>query len=152
MRELTAKAMEDGALGVASALIYQPGSYANTDELIALAEVAAKYKGIYISHIRNEGDHEMEAIDELITIAREARIPAEIYHLKVCRREKLEPSAGSNSEDRSSPGRGAQDYGGHVHAIPPAPPASMPPCRRGCRKAVSKHGANGCKIRPSGNA
>lgn len=83
MKELTAKAMEDGALGVASALIYQPGNYAKTDELIALAEVAAKYKGIYISHIRNEADHEPEALDELTTIARQARIPAEIYHLKV---------------------------------------------------------------------
>jgi N-acyl-D-amino-acid deacylase len=83
MRDLTAKAMQDGALGVASALIYQPGNYAQTDELVALAQVAAKYKGIYISHIRNEGDHEMDAIDELITIARRAQIPAEIYHLKV---------------------------------------------------------------------
>jgi N-acyl-D-amino-acid deacylase len=83
MRELTAQAMQDGALGVASALIYQPGNYAHTDELVALAQVAAKYKGIYISHIRNEGDHEMDAIDELITIARQAQIPAEIYHLKV---------------------------------------------------------------------
>jgi N-acyl-D-amino-acid deacylase len=83
MRALTAKAMDDGALGVASALIYQPGNYAKTEELIALAEIAAKYKGIYISHIRNEGDHEMEALDELITIARKAQIPAEIYHLKV---------------------------------------------------------------------
>ena len=83
MRQITAKAMEDGALGVASALIYQPGNYAKTDELVALAEVAAKYKGIYISHIRNEGDHEMEALDELITIARQAQVPAEIYHLKV---------------------------------------------------------------------
>jgi N-acyl-D-amino-acid deacylase len=83
MRELTAKAMQDGALGVASALIYQPGDYAKTDELIALAEVASKYKGIYISHIRNESDHEMEAIDELITISRQAKVPAEIYHFKV---------------------------------------------------------------------
>ena len=83
MRALTAKAMQDGALGVASALIYQPGNYARTDELIALAQVAAKYKGIYISHIRNEGDREMDAIHELITIARQAQIPAEIYHLKV---------------------------------------------------------------------
>ncbi len=83
MRDLTAKAMQDGALGVASALIYQPGNYAQTDELVALAQVAARYKGIYISHIRNEGDHEMDAIDELITIARRAQIPAEIYHLKV---------------------------------------------------------------------
>ena len=83
MRALTTKAMEDGALGVASALIYQPGNYAHTDELIALAQIAAKYKGIYISHIRNEGDHEMDAIDELITIARQAQVPAEIYHLKI---------------------------------------------------------------------
>jgi len=83
MRALTAKAMQDGALGVASALIYQPGNYAHTDELVALAQVAAKYKGIYISHIRNEGDQEMDAIAELVTIARQAQIPAEIYHLKV---------------------------------------------------------------------
>jgi N-acyl-D-amino-acid deacylase len=83
MRALTAQAMQDGALGVASALIYQPGVYAKTDELIALAEVAARYHGIYISHMRNEGDHEMEALDELIAIARLAKIPAEIYHLKV---------------------------------------------------------------------
>jgi N-acyl-D-amino-acid deacylase len=83
MRDLTAKAMQDGALGIASALIYQPGNYAHTDELVALAQVAAKYKGIYISHIRNEGNHEMDAIDELITIARQAQIPGEIYHLKV---------------------------------------------------------------------
>jgi N-acyl-D-amino-acid deacylase len=83
MREITAKAMEGGALGVASALIYQPGTYAHTDELVALAKVAARYHGIYISHIRNEGDAEMQAIDELISIARQAGIPAEIYHLKV---------------------------------------------------------------------
>jgi N-acyl-D-amino-acid deacylase len=87
MRALTAKAMEDGALGVASALIYQPGVYAKTDELIALAEVASRYHGIYISHMRNEGDREMEAIDELIEIARQAKIPAEIYHLKVAGNE-----------------------------------------------------------------
>lgn len=83
MRALTAKAMEEGALGVSSALIYQPGNYARTDELITLAEVAAKYKGIYVSHIRNEGDHELDAIDEFVGIARRANIPAEIYHLKV---------------------------------------------------------------------
>ena len=83
MRALVAKAMEDGALGVASALIYQPGNYQSTEELIALAEVTAAHKGIYISHIRNEGDHEMEAVNELIAIARKARVPAEIYHLKV---------------------------------------------------------------------
>jgi N-acyl-D-amino-acid deacylase len=83
MRALTDQAMQEGALGVASALIYAPGNYAQTDELVALAEVAAKHKGIYISHMRNEGDHELDAVDELISIARRARVPAEIYHLKV---------------------------------------------------------------------
>jgi N-acyl-D-amino-acid deacylase len=83
MRAVTDQAMQEGALGVASALIYAPGNYAKTDELVALAEVAAKHKGIYISHMRNEGDHELEAVDELISIARQAQVPAEIYHLKV---------------------------------------------------------------------
>ena len=83
MRALTDQAMQEGALGVASALIYAPGIYAKTDELVALAEVVAKHKGIYISHMRNEGDRELEAVDELISIARQARVPAEIYHLKV---------------------------------------------------------------------
>jgi N-acyl-D-amino-acid deacylase len=82
MRALVRQAMEDGALGVASALIYPPGSFADTNELIALAEVAAEYDGMYISHLRNEGARMLEAIDELLTIAREADIRAEIYHLK----------------------------------------------------------------------
>ena len=93
MRALTAKAMEDGALGVASALIYQPGVYAKTDELIALAEVAARYHGIYISHIRNEGDHEMEAIDELITIARQAQNSRRDLPPEGVRREELEQAS-----------------------------------------------------------
>ncbi len=82
MRALVRQAMEGGALGVASALIYPPGSFAETDELIALAEVAAEYDGMYISHLRSEGSKMLEAIDELLTIAREADIRAEIYHLK----------------------------------------------------------------------
>ncbi len=82
MRALVGQAMEEGALGVASALIYPPGSFAETAELVALAEVAAKYDGMYISHLRSEGAKMPEAIDELITIAREAEIRAEIYHLK----------------------------------------------------------------------
>ena len=74
--------MEEGALGIASSLIYPPGSFAKTDELIALSEVAAEYDGIYISHMRDEGANMLEAIKELLTIAREAKIRAEIYHLK----------------------------------------------------------------------
>ena len=82
MRELVRQAMKEGALGVASALIYPPGSFARTPELVALAEAAAEYGGMYISHLRSEGSSLLEAIDELITIARQARIRAEIYHLK----------------------------------------------------------------------
>ncbi len=82
MCKLVRKAMEEGALGVGSSLIYAPAFYAKTDELIALAKVASEYGGIYISHIRSEGNRLLEAADELITIAREARIAAEFYHLK----------------------------------------------------------------------
>ena len=82
MRALVREAMQDGALGVASSLIYPPGSFAKTDELIALSKVAAEYDGMYISHLRDEGAHMIKAIDELLTIAREADIRAEIYHLK----------------------------------------------------------------------
>lgn len=83
MQEKVEDAMQDGALGLSTSLIYAPAYYAKTDELIAMAKVAARYGGIYISHMRNEGDHEMEAIDELMRISREAGLPAEIYHLKV---------------------------------------------------------------------
>jgi len=82
MRALVRVAMQEGALGVASSLMYPPGLFASTEELIALSEVAAEYGGMYISHMRDEGAHMIEAIDELLTIAREANIRAEIYHLK----------------------------------------------------------------------
>lgn len=82
MRELVDQAMREGALGVGSSLIYAPAAYASTDELVALCEAAAPYGGMYISHLRSEGDRLIEAIDELIDIARRARVPAEIYHLK----------------------------------------------------------------------
>jgi N-acyl-D-amino-acid deacylase len=82
MRALVREAMEEGALGLGSSLIYAPAFYAETDELIELAKVAAEYGGIYISHMRNEGNSLLEALEELITVAAEANIPAEIYHLK----------------------------------------------------------------------
>ena len=82
MQQLVRDAMEEGALGVGSSLIYAPAFYADTAELIALSEAAAAYGGRYISHIRSEGGKLLEAVDELITIAREADIGAEIYHLK----------------------------------------------------------------------
>jgi N-acyl-D-amino-acid deacylase len=82
MKQLVRHAMEEGAVGLSSALIYPPGSFAKTGELIELAKVAAEYDGLYISHMRSEGNRLLEAIDELLTIAREAQIRAEIYHLK----------------------------------------------------------------------
>src|SRR5438552_14029170 len=82
MRALVRSAMKDGAFGVGSALIYTPGTFASTDELVALCEAAGEHGGMYISHLRNEGDRLLEAVDELIEIARRAHVPAEIYHLK----------------------------------------------------------------------
>jgi len=82
MKVLAATAMEEGALGIGSSLIYAPAFYAGTEELIELCKVAVKYNGMYISHIRSEGDYWLEAIDELIQIASESGIDAEIYHLK----------------------------------------------------------------------
>jgi N-acyl-D-amino-acid deacylase len=82
MRELVRQAMLEGAVGLSSALIYAPACYADTHELVALTEVAAEQGGIYISHIRNEGNRLLEALDELVQVARRAEIAAEIYHLK----------------------------------------------------------------------
>src|SRR5690606_23472877 len=82
MEGLVEAAMREGALGVGSSLIYAPADYARTDELIALARAAGRHGGMYISHVRDEGGGLLVAVDELLTIAREARVPAEIYHLK----------------------------------------------------------------------
>ena len=82
MKMLVKQGMEDGALGIGSALIYAPGTYAKTDELIALCKAAAPYGGTYISHIRSEGNQLLQAADELIKISKEANIPAIFYHLK----------------------------------------------------------------------
>ncbi|MHC4083889.1 MAG: N-acyl-D-amino-acid deacylase family protein [Planctomycetota bacterium] len=83
MRKFVAQAMREGALGVSSALIYAPGFYATSNELTALAEVANRYGGMYISHIRSEGNSLLEALDEFITTARKANVTAELYHMKV---------------------------------------------------------------------
>jgi N-acyl-D-amino-acid deacylase len=83
MKQLVRYAMREGAMGVGSSLIYPPASFSDTRELIELCKAAAEYNGMYISHMRSEGNKIHEAIDELITIAREAKLPAEIYHLKM---------------------------------------------------------------------
>ena len=83
MQELVEQSMQQGALGVSTALIYAPGNYASTEELIALAQAASKHGGIYASHIRNEGDEEMAALNEAFRIGREGNLPVHIFHLKV---------------------------------------------------------------------
>ncbi len=87
MKRLVAEAMREGALGLGSSLIYAPANFADTEELVALAGVAGEHGGIYISHIRSEGEELLAALEELITIARRAEVPAEIYHLKASRPE-----------------------------------------------------------------
>ena len=82
MRAVVRRAMEDGAFGVASALIYPPGSYASTAELVEEARAMAPYGGLYITHLRSEGDRLLEAVDEALAIGRDGRVPVEIYHLK----------------------------------------------------------------------
>lgn len=82
MQDLVRAAMREGALGVGSSLIYAPGAYADTSELVALARAASEFNGTYISHLRSEGNRFLEALDELIHIARESGIRAEVYHLK----------------------------------------------------------------------
>jgi N-acyl-D-amino-acid deacylase len=82
MRAVVRRAMEDGAFGLGTALIYPPGSYASTAELIEMAKAMAPYHGVYITHMRSEADHFLEGMDEAITIGREGGVPVEIYHLK----------------------------------------------------------------------
>lgn len=82
MKKLVRQAMKDGAMGLSTSLIYAPACYSRTDELVELAKVAAEYDGLYITHLRSEGDRLLEAFDEMLTIAREAGIRSEVYHLK----------------------------------------------------------------------
>jgi N-acyl-D-amino-acid deacylase len=86
MRNIVKLAMMQGAIGIGSSLIYAPGDYANTDELVELSKIASSYGGRYISHMRNEDFRVLEAVDELLEIAERANIPAQIYHLKTSRK------------------------------------------------------------------
>lgn len=93
MRELVRNAMQDGAFGIATALIYPPGNFATTEELIELAKAMASYGGVYITHMRSEADQFLEAIDEAFRIGREAGVPVEIYHLKAAGRRNWHKAA-----------------------------------------------------------
>ncbi|TAJ69459.1 MAG: D-aminoacylase [Phenylobacterium sp.] len=105
MRGLVVKAMEDGALGVGSSLIYAPGTFAETDELVALVTEAGRCGGMYISHMRSEGARLLEATDEVIDISRRSGAPAEIYHLKAAGRDnwgKMDAAIGRIEAARAS--------------------------------------------------
>jgi len=83
MEDITTQAMKDGAVGLSTGLIYIPGTYSKTDEVVALAKIAAAYNGVYATHMRDEGDSVTQAIDEALNIARQAKIPLEISHFKL---------------------------------------------------------------------
>ena len=83
MESIVDKAMQDGAVGLSTGLIYIPGTYTKTPEIVSLAKVAAKYNGLYASHMRDEGDSVTQAIDEALTIGREAKLPVQISHFKL---------------------------------------------------------------------
>jgi N-acyl-D-amino-acid deacylase len=105
MRTLVREAMEEGALGVTTALIYAPNNYAKTAELIAMAQESARCGGIYTAHMRSEGDHIQEAVQETIEIAKASGAPAEIHHLKLMGREnwgKLDKVVGMVNAARAS--------------------------------------------------
>jgi len=129
MRELIHHAMREGAIGVSSALAYSPAAYADTNELIALAEIAAEHGGMYISHMRNEADSLLEAYDEFEEIARRTRISAEVYHIKAAGRanwDKL-PELLSRIEEARAEGLpiSADTYA--YHASSSGLDATMPP-------------------------
>ncbi len=129
MQALARQAMEEGAMGVGSSLIYAPAFYAKTDELIALSKAIASYGGMYISHMRSEGSRLLEAIDELITISREAGVPAEIYHMKAAGQPnwgKLEAAIAKIEQARASGLRITADMYNYI-AGATGLDASMPP-------------------------
>lgn len=105
MKQLTDEAMREGAMGLGTSLIYAPAFYAKTDELIELSKVVGEYDGMYISHMRSEGNRLVESVEELITIGREAGVHAEIHHLKAAGQQnwgKLDQVIEKVEEARSS--------------------------------------------------
>jgi N-acyl-D-amino-acid deacylase len=147
MQALVRTAMEEGALGVGSSLIYAPAFYADTEELIALAAVAGEYGGMYISHMRSEGNNLLGALEELITIANEADIRAEVYHLKAAG-ETIGARSTRSSPVSIPPAAMGWPSPPTCTPTPRGPPVSMRRCRRGSRKAASMNGWHVWPTRP----
>ena len=117
MRRVVRDAMRDGAFGVASALIYPPGSYAATEELMAIAQAMAPYHGLYISHLRSEDDLLLEAMDEALAIGRQGGVPVEIYHLKAAGTRNWSKAAAMVAKIDSARAAG-QDVGATMYPYP----------------------------------
>ena len=131
--------MEAGALGIGSSLIYAPAFYATTEELIELCKVAAQYQGKYISHIRSEGNRLIEAVEELIRISREAKIPAEIYHLKAAGEANWPKMRPGHRPGRGRRGAsGLHDHRRHVHLHGGRDRPRRGRCRRGRSTAATR--------------
>jgi dihydroorotase/N-acyl-D-amino-acid deacylase len=117
MRRVVRDAMRDGAFGLGSALIYPPGSYAATEELVAQAEAMAPYHGLYITHIRSEDDRLFEAMDEALAIGRRGGVPVEIYHLKAAGTRNWSKAAAMVAKIDSARAAG-QDVGATMYPYP----------------------------------
>jgi N-acyl-D-amino-acid deacylase len=115
MKALVRAAMEEGALGVGSSLIYAPANYSSTEELIELCKVAGEYGGMYITHMRSEGNGIFGAVDETIRIAREAKLPAEIYHLKMAGNDNWWKLDSVLSKIDAANKEGLKNHSRHVH-------------------------------------
>ena len=149
MRMLVRQAMDEGAMGVGSSLIYAPANFAETPELIALASEAGRCGGMYISHIRDEGPKLIEAIDELVEISEKSGAPAEIYHFKQSGRDNWRKIDAAIARVEAARARG---LGSPPTCTPirPARPGSTRRCRCGSRPAGSSNGSSGSRTRRSG--
>jgi dihydroorotase/N-acyl-D-amino-acid deacylase len=128
MRMVVRQAMEDGAFGIASALIYPPGNYASTEELVEISKAMAPFGGVYITHMRSEADAWLPAIDEALRIGREARVPVEIYHLKAGGRRNWHKTSVAIAKIDSARAAGTGRAEPTCTPTSPAEPASRPAC------------------------
>ena len=136
MRRRLDDAMREGAFGLSSALIYPPGSYASTDEIVALARTAAIHGGRYVTHVRGEGDRIESAIDEAVRVGREADIPVVIYHLKVATRSRWKTMPAIVARIEQARANGARRVGDSLPISGRGDEPAARRCRTGCRTAA----------------
>ena len=138
MKALVREAMEQGAVGLSTSLQYPPAPYAKTEELIALAAEAAKYGGIYATHMRSEAGGVLEALDEAIRIGREAKIPVEIWHVKAAGKRNWGRMKEIVAKIEQARARRRGHHRRHLRAIPRGSTPSPPSSRRGRTTAATR--------------